>query len=149
MVKGWAIFKAAQIIKKAGYKNFYIDCGGDIQVYGKKNLTKWRIGVKNPFKQDEIVKAISLYNKGVATSGNYIRGNHIYNPKSIKKEISDIVSITVIGPNIYDADRFATAAFAMGKAGIQFIESLIGFEGFMIDNRGVSTQTNGFDKYVI
>ncbi len=58
------------------------------------------------------------------------------------------MSLTVIGPNIYDADRFATAAFAMGRDGIYFIENLEGFEGYMIDKNGMATFTTGFEGYV-
>ena len=35
LVKGWAIRNAAEILKKNGWKNFYIEAGGDIQVSGK------------------------------------------------------------------------------------------------------------------
>ena len=35
LVKGWAIFKAAEILGSEGYKNFYIDAGGDIAAFGK------------------------------------------------------------------------------------------------------------------
>jgi FAD:protein FMN transferase len=85
---------------------------------------------------------------GVATSGNYIRGAHIYDPKT-ENPLKDLVSITVIGPNVYEADRFATAAFAMGEKGIYFIESLKGFEEYAIDKAGIATQTSGFKKYEI
>jgi thiamine biosynthesis lipoprotein len=85
----------------------------------------------------------------VATSGTYERGKHIYNPKTGKTAESDIASISIIGPNVYEADRFATAAFAMGREGINFIASLLGFEGMMIDNDGVATMTDGFEKYAI
>ena len=44
-------------------------------------------------------------------------------------------------------DRYATAAFAMGNQGIRFIEQLDGFEGYMIDPRGIATVTGGFRKY--
>ncbi len=87
--------------------------------------------------------------EGVATSGTYIRGQHIYNPKERKSELTEIVSLTVIGPNIYEADRLATAAFAMGRAGINFIEKLDVFEADMIDNKGRATLTTNFDKYII
>lgn len=148
IVKGWAIFNASKIIKGCGYSNFYIDCGGDIQVGGKNKDKKWKIGIKNPFDQNQIIKIISVYNKGVATSGTYIRGNHIYNPKVEGQLKSDIVSITVVGPNVYEADRFATSAFAMGKSGIDFIEKLKNFEGYAVDKNGVATMTSGFEKYV-
>jgi thiamine biosynthesis lipoprotein len=50
---------------------------------------------------------------------------------------------------VYEADRFATAAFAMGKRGIQFIEKLVGFEGYMIDVEARATLTSGFERYVL
>ena len=146
-VKGWAIYNAHKLIKNEGIKNYYIDAGGDVQVSGKNKGKFWTVGIKNPFNQKEIVKKLLLYNKGIATSGNYIRGDHIYNPKSNKK-ISNVVSLTIIGPNVYEADRFATAAFAMGTDGIGFIENLNKLEGYMIDKNGIATMTSGFEKYV-
>src|ERR1700722_127457 len=81
IVKGWAIYNAAGLLKEHGFQNFYVDAGGDIQVSGKNEEGQsWKVGIKNPFKQDEIVKVVRLDNKGIATSGLYIRGNHIYNP---------------------------------------------------------------------
>ena len=133
LVKGWAINKAAKILINKGVKNFYINAGGDIEALGKNNDGEYfRIGIENPFKRGEIVKVVELKNAGMATSGTYIRGQHIYNPHKPGQVISDIISLTVIGPNIYEADRFATAAFAMGKEGINFLETLHGFAEYMI-----------------
>ncbi len=148
LVKGWAIYNAAAILLKKGFTNFYVDAGGDIQAHGKNSQgDRWSVGIQNPFNTKEIVKIIFIKDEGVATSGTYIRGNHIYNPNKKNKKIDDIVSLTVIGSNIYEADRFATAAFAMGKKGISFIEQLNGFEGYMIDTDGVATMTSNFEKY--
>lgn len=148
IVKGWAIWKAAEILEKRGFNNFYVDAGGDIQTHGHNALNKkWGVGVKNPFAPDEIVKTVYISGEGVATSGTYIRGEHIYNPKD-GKPANEIVSLTVIGLNIYEVDRFATAAFAMGTPGINFIERLTGFEGYMIDKKGIATMTTGFEKYI-
>ena len=36
LVKGWAILQAAQMLRDAGWSNFYVDAGGDIQVSGTK-----------------------------------------------------------------------------------------------------------------
>ncbi len=116
---------------------------------GRKDDHPWRIGIRNPFNRTENVKVLALAEGGIATSGTAIRGQHIYNPHQPDSAIQDILSITVIGPNIYDADRFATAAFAMGKKGIQFIEKLAGFEGYMIDDQARATLTSGFERYVV
>ncbi len=149
IVKGWAIYQAAEILRKKGFTNFYVDAGGDVQVVGKNSQGEnWRVGIQNPFNPHEIVKVLSVSNCGVATSGTYVRGQHIYNPKQDDQLITDIVGLTVIGPNIYEADRFATAAFAMGREGIVFIENLEGFEGYMIDRHGQATFTSRFVGYV-
>jgi thiamine biosynthesis lipoprotein len=148
IVKGWAIYHAAEILRQKGFKNFYVDAGGDIEAVGKNCLNQnWRVGIRNPFNPSEMVKVLSVTNCGVATSGTYVRGQHIYNPRDDVQPIADIVSLTVIGPNISDADRFATAAFAMGREGILFIESLEGYEGYMIDQHGQATLTCGFARY--
>lgn len=148
LVKGWAIYQATKIIEQRGFHNFYIDAGGDIQTKGLTQLgKKWRVGIKNPFHPTEIVKIVLLSGQGIATSGTYIRGQHVYNPHK-NGVLEEIVSISVIGPNVYDADRFATAAFAMQEKGITFIQSLLGFEGYMIDKNGTATMTSGFDSYV-
>ena len=127
----------------AGFKKFYVDAGGDIEAHGKY----WKIGIRDPFNINQIIKVVYINNCGLATSGTYIRGNHIYNPLDNNMPADEVISFSVIGPNIYEADRFATAAFAMGKKGILFIENLKGFEGYMIDKEGLATMTSGFEKY--
>ena len=149
IVKGWAILNAAHMLKAAGFTNFYIDAGGDIQVAGTKGGNPWRIGIRNPFNRKENVKVLAVTDNGIATSGTAIRGQHIYDPHYPHMPLQDIVSLTVIGPNVYEADRFATAAFAMGKRGIYFIEQLPGFEGYMIDATARATFTSGFERYVL
>jgi len=148
IVKGYALFEAAKALKARGFNNFYVEIAGDIQVCGKNEKNEsWKVGIQNPFNKNEIIKVVYLEGQGIATSGTYVRGKHIYNPKSEEKA-DDIISITVIGPNIYEADRFATAAFAMGKKGIGFIEKLKGFEGYMIQKDKKAVYTSGFENYV-
>lgn len=148
IVKGWAILNAAELIHNAGHKNFFINAGGDIAMSGKNSKgEEWSFGIKNPFQTSGIVKVVYPMGKGVATSGSYLRGNHIYNPLNPKEELNDVVSITVIGLDVLEADLFATAAFAMGKGGILFIEQLPGFEGYAIDSNGIATMTSGFSMY--
>lgn len=149
VVKGYAILQGATLLQKKGFKNIYVEIAGDIQVFGEdKNNKGWKIGIQNPFKTDEIIKVVLLKDKGIATSGNYQRGDHILNPIG-KKMADEIASISVIGPNVYEADRFATAAFAMGEKGIEFINSLKGFEGYMIRKDKKAIFTEGFGKYTV
>jgi len=149
IVKGWAIQNAAKMLNASGFRHFYVDAGGDVQVSGHNEGKLWRVGIRNPFNRSEHVKVLALTDRGIATSGTAIRGQHIYDPHHPQMPLLDVVSITVIGPNIYEADRFATAAFAMGTKGIQFIETLADFEGYMIDAHARATYTSGFERYVL
>lgn len=145
IVKGWAIRNAANLIREGGAANFFVDAGGDIQCSGKTAEGRdWSIGIRDPFHAEQIVKTIYPRGKGVATSGTYVRGQHIYDPHSPGRVISDLVGLTVIGADVLEADRFATAAFAMGLDGIGFIESVPDLEGYAIDASGIATMTSGF-----
>lgn len=149
MVKGWAIKNAARQLIDMGFSNFTVEAGGDIQCHGLNSEGgEWRVGIRNPFKPDEIVKVLTPKGGGVATSGNYIRGDHIYNPHTRQYGSDNIVSLTVIGPDVLEADRYATAAFAMGRGGIQFIERAPGLEGYEIDATGTARMTSGLSRYL-
>lgn len=149
LVKGYAIHQASLILKNKGFKNFYVEIAGDIQAFGKNEKGEsWRVGIQNPFNPREIIKVIKITDKGIATSGNYQQGQHILNPKT-KRKADEIASVTVIGPNVYEADRFATAAFAMGEKGINFIENQKSIEGYMIKKNGKAVLTNGLKRYLL
>ncbi len=170
IVKGWAIRDVARLIEAwpggagpggagpggagpgeaGGYADYLVDAGGDIQCRGRApDGEAWRIGIRNPFNAMEIVKIVAPRDRGIATSGTSARGQHIYDPHAPGRTICDVLSITVIGPDVLEADRFATAAFAMGEDGIGFIEAQPGLEGYLIGADRVAIQTTGFREFVI
>ena len=107
----------------------------------------WCIGIRNPFQAKQIVKVLYPRGAGVATSGNYLRGSHIYNPHAPQAPLDQVVSLTVIGPDILDADRFATAAFAMEREGIVFIESWLDLKP-MRSMLAETRMTSGLGRYL-
>jgi thiamine biosynthesis lipoprotein len=147
LVKGWAIRKAARAIEACGFAHFLVEAGGDVQCGGCNREGKpWRIGIRNPFDSHQVIKIVSLGEAGVATSGTYVRGTHIYDPHRGRAVGDEIASVTVVARDIYDADRFATAAFAMGRDGIAFIEDMPGLEGYVVTRDGVAVLTPGFAR---
>lgn len=150
LVKGLAVHRGALLLKQRGYKNYCVEIAGDMEVAGhNEDGGPWVIGIQNPFNLSEIIKRVAITDKGIATSGTYQRGSHIYNPKNWSDKIENIVGLTVIGPNVYEADRFATACYAMGEEGIYFLEYLDGFEGYLVGSNGIAMMTTGFAKYII
>jgi thiamine biosynthesis lipoprotein len=43
IVKGWAVWKASEILKQEGIRNYYIDAGGDVQTNGKRGKKSAKI----------------------------------------------------------------------------------------------------------
>ena len=81
IVKGWAIKKASQLLDVSGVQNYCINAGGDIQSSGLNGGGEpWLIGISSPFRSGEIIKVLAPGGAGVATSGTYVRGQHIWNP---------------------------------------------------------------------
>lgn len=148
LVKGWAIKNAAILLRNANMDNFYIEAGGDVEVNGYNSQGQnWSVGIRNPYNLEEIIKVVKLVNKGIATSGTYTRGLHIYNPKENNRRVNELMSLTVIADDVYEADRYATAAFAMGRSGINFINKLDNLEAYMVSSDQVATYTRGFEEY--
>ena len=65
-----------------------------------RRMKSWQVGIQNPFNLSEIIKVLKISNGGVATSGNYQRGQHILNPKT-NLPADEIASADGFGPNIY------------------------------------------------
>jgi thiamine biosynthesis lipoprotein len=147
LVKGYAISQAAKLLKADGYQNFLIEIAGDLQTSGvNEDQLPWQVGIENPFNRSEMVKVVKLSGQGMATSGTAIHPDHIINPLT-HHPAHEIASMTVIAPDVYDADRFATAAFAMGTKGIEFIHNLSRCAGYMITNDRQAVMTEEFKQY--
>lgn len=150
VVKGWAIKAVADRLASRGHRDYLVNAGGDIQTAGGNvDGEAWRVGIRNPADVTQVVKVVHLSGEGIATSGTYERGDHIYRPVPVAPDDDPLVAITIIGPNVYDADRFATAAFAMDAHGIAFVHSLEGFEGYAIHASGIARYTAGFRRYLV
>jgi thiamine biosynthesis lipoprotein len=143
-VKGWAIAETSKIIEKAGFKTYCISIGGDINARGDK---VWKIGLQDPKDKKRSFATLNIQDSAVATSGNYVRGAHIINPKTAKPA-DKLAAITVVGPNIIDADVLATAAFVLGDFAVNFIGGQAkGYEALAIHKNGRMEMTSGFEKY--
>ncbi len=143
-VKGWAINEGAKIIKKAGFKTYCLGAGGDI-LAGSDGAKIWRIGLQDPSNKNYLTSQVILKNGAVATSGNYERGRHITNPKT-GKTADSLASVSVVGPDIINADVLATAAFVVGIDSISFINKHPGYEVLAVDKKGSLTISAGMSK---
>ena len=145
LVKGWALARGAAILDARGYANYFVDGAGDVRTRGSSGAGQpWRVGIRHPVERDKVARVVLASDLAVATSGTYEKGAHIYDPHTGRR-VTELVSLTVAGPDIVTADVFATAAFAMGTAGVAFVEAQPGYEAFAItpDLQGIFT--SGFE----
>lgn len=122
MAKGYAIDRAAMVLRQQGLRNFLINAGGDIYASGMKaNAEKWRVGIKHPRKLDELLAVFELSDYAVATSGDYERFadyqgkryHHILNARTGYPS-DRCQSVTVMAATAEKADAWATYLFILG-----------------------------------
>jgi FAD:protein FMN transferase len=147
LVKGWAIARACAILDQQGRQNYFVDAAGDVQTRGwSEPRMPWRVGIRHPVERDKVTRVILATGLAVATSGTYEKGAHILDPHT-GQAATELLCMTVVGPDILEADVYATAAFAMGRRGLDFIERLPGLEAYAIAPNLVASWTTGFDAY--
>jgi thiamine biosynthesis lipoprotein len=136
VVKGWAVERAAELLREAGARNFCINAGGDIVACGKPEPGReWRIGIRHPGDASSLAAVVQVTDLAVATSGNYERGDHIIDARTGMPN-GDLLSLTVAGPSLTLADAYATVGFAMGQAGVAWLACRPGYSLYAITRQG-------------
>ena len=148
VVKGWAVEEAAFILIDAGAVNFLVNGGGDIVSRGSPEPGSdrpWRVGIRHPRRPDLLAAVLEVRDQAVATSGTYERGEHVVDPHT-GRPATELVGLTVVGPSLAYADAYATAAFAMGRDGAEWVAGLEGYEAFAITADDVTLSTPGLPR---
>jgi thiamine biosynthesis lipoprotein len=140
-VKGWAIEQASDLLREAGSTHHCVNGGGDVQcVGGATTATPWRIGIADPRMAGKIISVVAGTDYAVATSGVQQRGAHIVDPH-IGTPPTGLLSLTIVGPRLTEADVYATAGFAMGRRAREWAEGLIGYRAFAVTDDGSTWST--------
>jgi thiamine biosynthesis lipoprotein len=144
LVKGWSVVRAAEILDAVGARNYSINAGGDIIARGRPAPEPyWRIGIQHPLSRDQLAAVVAMSDQAIATSGASERGHHIIDPY-IGLPPTDVLSVTIVGPDLTTADAYATAAYAMGKAGPAWTARLVGYQAMTILADQTVLSTMGF-----
>jgi FAD:protein FMN transferase len=141
IAQGYGSDVAINALKKSGVSQAMVELGGEVRVLGRnKDGKKWRVGIRHPLKEDELLGVLELEDESVSTSGDYqsyfvvdgIRYSHIIDPKTGKPTTSGIASVTIVGKECADADALATGFMVLPfEKGCQLLESLPDYEGII------------------
>jgi thiamine biosynthesis lipoprotein len=145
LVKGWSIERAAQLLEHHDHTDFTINAGGDIAVRGHAAAgTPWTVGIRHPDDRDALAMVLDVVGPAaVATSATYERGAHIIDPRT-GQPTTDLVSVTVVGPDLTFVDAYATSIFVMGLPGLGWLERHPGYDAMAITHHDRVHMTQGF-----
>ncbi|MFQ5597582.1 MAG: FAD:protein FMN transferase [Nitrospiria bacterium] len=142
--KGYAMDRAIRVLEDFGIKNAVVMAGGDMLIRGKKGDTPWRVGLRNPNHQNEILAVLPLENQAISTSGDYerffikdgIRYHHILDTRT-GFPADQSRSVSILAQDATTSDALSTSVFVLGpQKGMALIEALEGVEGIIIGPRG-------------
>lgn len=145
IAKGYGVDEVGLLIRRSGIDNYLVEIGGEVYASGiRKDGKNWRIGVNTPKKDtpfDQVYKVVRLFNKALATSGDYRnffeidgkRYSHVIDPVTGFPVDNGIISVSIIADSCIIADGLATAVMVMGlKKGLDLIERLENTECLII-----------------
>ncbi|MDR3703197.1 MAG: FAD:protein FMN transferase [Candidatus Sulfopaludibacter sp.] len=141
VAKGLAVDMAAREL--APLRDFAVDAGGDLYLGGRNPQGEpWRVGIRHPRREGELLASVRVSDQAVCTSGDYERPHHILDPRTGVPS-GGAASVTVVASGAMLADALATAAFVLGPdPGIQLLERM-GVEGLIVTPELERYQTRG------
>lgn len=149
-VKGWCVQRAAYLLEAQGCRHFCLNAGGDIVLAGRNHDgALWNIGIRHPDDPQRLAMVLRAEGPlAIATSGTYERGAHIIDPRD-GQPVTDLASVTVVGPSLADADAYATTLYVMGLAGLGWLQERPGYGGCVITRDDEVYTTEAFDEVLV
>jgi FAD:protein FMN transferase len=134
IAKGYAIDRAAAVLREAGVSSFFAQAGGDLYVEGTKpDGSPFKVGVRDPRGPGETFFAIvPVENHAFSTAGDYERAfvrdgkryHHIIDPRT-GYPATESRSVTVWAKDAFTADAIDDAVFILGPVkGMALVEAI-------------------------
>jgi FAD:protein FMN transferase len=153
LVKGWAVQRAADILRQAGVSAALVNGAGDLAAVGSPAPgDPWRAGVRHPWRPDALACIVAV-RAAIATSAAYERGAHLIDPATGRPatgagaggDSRGAASATVTGPDLAMADALATAVAVGGDDALAAVGALDGYAGYLIREDGSEADTGGIE----
>ncbi len=122
--KGYGVDRAVEVLRSWGVRDAVVNLGGDLYAMGSsEDGDPWKVGVRSPDDPDGVVATLSMTDRAVATSGDYLRYfehqgrryHHLLDPRTGAPAQSGLRTVTVAAATCMAADAGATTAFVVGR----------------------------------
>jgi len=166
IAKGYAADVIATFFLNNDIERALLIVGGEVlAIGGRYDGTPFRIGIRNPFPDDEagiddyLVGTLPVYNQALVTSGTYSRYlayqdtltfyHHIFDSRTGFPFDTDIVSMTIIADTGLLGEVYTKVVFGMGiEAGLAYVEAHPEIEAMFISaDNGVYLSTGLQDQF--
>lgn len=139
--KGYAVDRAAAILRERGLRDFLIQSGGDLYVAGRNHEVPWKLGIADPRGTNgQTFATLELGDGTFSTSGDYerffikdgVRYHHLLDPDR-GEPATGTRSVTIVTDSAMLADTLSTGVFILGPVqGMALIEKLEQVEGVIV-----------------
>lgn len=134
IAKGHGVDRVAELFRKHGISDFFIEIGGEIYANGTRlDGQPWQVGIEAPFANTQSIQTVvGLTGAAMATSGDYrnffeVNGqkfSHTIDPSSGFPVTHQLASASVVSENCALADAIATCMMVLGpENGLRLAES--------------------------
>jgi thiamine biosynthesis lipoprotein len=155
--KGYALDRAAELLRKMGIHNALINIGGNVLALGSHGSRPWRVGIQHPRKPGPFATLELRDGEAIGTSGDYQRyfevgGKrycHLIDPRT-GWPVQGVEAVTILtrgerAGTLSDAD--SKPLFISGAAGWRAAARKINLtEALLIDSNGKVHLTAGMQK---
>jgi len=141
--KEYAADRACACLRNEGVSHGYINLAGDISLVGPQpDGAGWILGIRDPRRDNAMMKVMELGEGALATSGNYeryvdcsgIRYGHVLDART-GWPVNNWQSISVVGPSCTAAGAVCTLAMMAGDATLPFLRDQ-GLPFVALDSQG-------------
>lgn len=161
IAKGYAVDQVAALLNTSGVTDYMVEIGGEIRVLGVNPRGEaWRIAIERPVAGGGAPLAIlAVSGAGVATSGSYrnffevdgVRYAHTLDPRTGWPVQHELVSVTVVHPEVVVADAWATALTVLGPERALHIATQQNLAAYLVVGSGpelVVRKTPAIESYL-
>jgi thiamine biosynthesis lipoprotein len=123
--KGYALDRAAAVLRDAGLESFMLFGGGQVQVNGLRGDRGWRVGIQHPRDPRQYVGFLEISGGSISTSGDYEhafvddQGRHWHHIIDLQTGLPArrSMQVTLLAAEGVYADALSTACFVLGPEG--------------------------------
>lgn len=156
VAKGWAAHQA--MLRLSVIAPSLVSAGGDVAMSGPRASGEpWQISLEKPREPGSYLEMFYLEGGGVATSGKDHRQwkrlgvsqHHIIDPRTGVPASTDVLTATVVAPDVMRAEALAKAALISGsEGGLAMLDDDPALEGVLVLDDGSMLYTSQIEKYL-